>query len=96
MSGSTEKFIKAILTGILKKGRWNMRLLNCETKRLVLVGFMVLMVFEGESVMADFTFGEPTNLNVNSTYEDGGPSISADGYLSSSTLSSAVGKVVGL
>ena len=54
-------------------------MLNCETKRLVLVGFMVLMVFEGESVMADFTFGEPTNLNVNSTYEDGGPSISADG-----------------
>ncbi|MFC1635616.1 LamG-like jellyroll fold domain-containing protein [Planctomycetota bacterium] len=59
-----------------------MKWFNDYRMRLVLVGFVAAIVFSGsEIVKADFTFGEPTNLgsNVNSSVEEGGPSISADG-----------------
>jgi hypothetical protein len=50
--------------------------------RWTLVGLVIVTVLGGgRYVRADFTFGEPTNLGltVNSSAEDGGPSISADG-----------------
>ena len=49
--------------------------------RLVLVGFVAAIVLGDGTAKADFTLGEPTNLgvNVNSSDQDGGPSISADG-----------------
>ncbi|MCP4256603.1 MAG: hypothetical protein GY774_03640 [Planctomycetes bacterium] len=50
--------------------------------RLILVVFVATVVLSGGGrAKADFTFGEPTNLGstVNSSVEDGGPTISADG-----------------
>jgi len=48
---------------------------------MVLAGFVAAVVLAGGSAKADFTFGEPTNLGpaVNTSYNDGGPCISADG-----------------
>jgi hypothetical protein len=64
-----------------KKGWKKMKWLNGNRIRLVLVVFVAANVFSGsETVKADFIFGEPVNLgpNINSSVEDGGPSISAD------------------
>ena len=49
--------------------------------RLVLFGVVATTVLNGGSAKADFTFGEPTNLGptVNSSANEKGPSISADG-----------------
>ncbi len=49
--------------------------------RLLLVGFIAAVVLGGGIAKADFTFGTPTNLGppVNTSANDGGPSISADG-----------------
>ena len=41
-----------------------MRWLNCYRMRLVLVGFVAGIVFGGQHVKADFTFGEPVNLEL--------------------------------
>ena len=58
-----------------------MKWFNCVKVRLVLVGVVAAIVLGGGSAKADFTFGEPTNLGpvVNSSFSDGGPSLSADG-----------------
>jgi hypothetical protein len=45
----------------MKKGRWNMKLLNGYRMKLVLVGVVATIVLGG-TAKADFTFGEPTNL----------------------------------
>jgi hypothetical protein len=57
-----------------------MRMKN-ERMRLVVVGMVAAMVLSGRRARADFTFGEPTNLGpmINTSVEDGGPNISADG-----------------
>jgi len=49
--------------------------------RFVLVGVVIAVVFGNRTAKADFTFGEPTNLGplINTSVEDGGPNISADG-----------------
>jgi len=49
--------------------------------RVVFIGFVVAIVFGGGTTKADFTIGEPVNLGpmINTSVEDGGPSISADG-----------------
>jgi len=59
-----------------------MKWLNDYRMRLVLVGFMAAIVIgDGESTKADFTFGEITNLGppVNSDCQDSGASFPADG-----------------
>ena len=59
-----------------------MNWLNCSKIRLILVGFVAAIVLGGGgSAIADFTFGEPTNLGptVNSDSDDALPAISADG-----------------
>ena len=50
-------------------------------KSTILLVFFLSLGLVTEYVYADFTFGTPTNLgpNVNSSYHDGEPSISADG-----------------
>jgi len=58
-----------------------MKWFNDSKKRLVLVGFVtVVILLGGKRLKADFVFGEPVNLGptVNSTSVDGTPSISAD------------------
>jgi hypothetical protein len=59
--------------------------------RLVLVGFVAVIVLGGGSAQADFAFGEPMNLGpvVNSSTWDQNPSISSDGlslYFNSNRL----------
>ena len=60
-----------------------MRWLNDYTMKLVLIGFVAVIVimFNDRSVQADFSFGEPTNLGptVKSSRDDHGMTISADG-----------------
>jgi hypothetical protein len=58
-----------------------MERLNGYRMNLMLVGFVAAIVLGGESVKADFTFGEPTNLGptINSSVREQTPSISADG-----------------
>jgi Tol biopolymer transport system component len=58
-----------------------MRWLNDYKIKLVLVGFVAFIVLGYETSRADFIFGEPTNLGptINTSTEDAGPSISADG-----------------
>jgi len=79
---SVGELVKAILTGISKKGWCDMTWLNDYRLRLMLVGFVAAVVLGGGSgsVNADFTFGESTNLGptVNSSASEGSPSISAD------------------
>lgn len=55
--------------------------LNDYRMRLMLVGFVAVIVLGGGSAKADFTFGEPTNLGptVNTSFSEGQSSISADG-----------------
>ncbi|MGB2862098.1 MAG: LamG-like jellyroll fold domain-containing protein [Sedimentisphaerales bacterium] len=57
-----------------------MKWLNDYRMRLVVVGIVAAMVLNGGRAKADFTFGEPTNLGptVNSSSDEGSPSISAD------------------
>jgi N-acetylneuraminic acid mutarotase len=57
-----EKLIKAILTKISKKGRWNMKLLNSEKMRMMLVGFLAAIVVGGGNVKADFTWTQKTDM----------------------------------
>ncbi len=58
-----------------------MKWLNDYRMRLVLVGFVAVVVLGGGRANADFTFGEPTNLGsiVNSPVRDARASISSDG-----------------
>ena len=58
-----------------------MKWLNDYRIRLVLIGFVAVIVLGAGSAKADFTFGEPTNLGptVNSSVRDFGPTSSADG-----------------
>ncbi|OHB74887.1 MAG: hypothetical protein A2Z25_10715 [Planctomycetes bacterium RBG_16_55_9] len=58
-----------------------MKWLNGYKMRLVIVGFVAVLMLGGGSAKADFTFGKPQNLGptVNSLYHDAGPSLSADG-----------------
>ena len=58
-----------------------MRLLSDYRIKLMLVGFVAVVVLGGRSARADFTFGEPTNLGpmVNSEQEDYTHCVSADG-----------------
>ena len=68
-----------------------MKLLERNRMRLVLVGFLAVIVLFGGNAKADFTFSEPTNLGptVNSSSCDTVGCFSADGlemYLSSHRL----------
>ncbi|MGB2863259.1 MAG: LamG-like jellyroll fold domain-containing protein [Sedimentisphaerales bacterium] len=58
-----------------------MKWLNGYRMRLMLVGFVAAVVLSSGSAKADFIFGEPVNLGptVNSSMQDGGASLSADG-----------------
>jgi len=58
-----------------------MRLLSDYRIKLMLVGFVAVVVLGGRSARADFTFGKPTNLGpmVNSEQEDYTHCVSADG-----------------
>jgi Tol biopolymer transport system component len=58
-----------------------MKWLNASKMRLVLIGCLAAFVLGGESASADFIWGPAVNLgpNVNSSSNDAGPSISADG-----------------
>jgi len=58
-----------------------MKWLERNRMKLVLVGFLATTVLGGGNAKADFTFGEPTNLGatVNTSFNDAGPSIAADG-----------------
>jgi len=58
-----------------------MKRLNDYRMRLMFVGVVAAILLGGESAKADYVFGEPTNLGptVNSSYDDGSLSISADG-----------------
>ena len=76
--------VKAILTEISKKGRCNMKWLNDYRMRLMLVGFVAVIVLCGGNVKADFVFGEPTDMGptINSSSGPSGPgspSFSTDG-----------------
>ena len=57
-----------------------MKLLNGYGMRIVLIGVVAAIMLGGKTANADFTFGEPTNLGptVNSSSDEGSPSISAD------------------
>jgi Tol biopolymer transport system component len=63
-----------------QKGRWGMKLFEIPVFVASLFGLGLLSGFETPSY-ADFTFGPPTNLGptVNSSSDDGGPSMSPDG-----------------
>jgi len=58
-----------------------MKWLNHYRMRLVGVGCLAAVLLGSQIVKADFTFGEPTNLGVtvNTSSNEAGPSISADG-----------------
>jgi hypothetical protein len=59
-----------------------MKWLNSAKKRLVLTGFVMVIILAGGGITkADYTFGEPTNLGpkINGPFFDGHPSISSDG-----------------
>jgi hypothetical protein len=58
-----------------------MKWLERNRMRLFLLGIMAEIVLGGGRAMADFTFGEPTDLGppINVIYHDTSPSISADG-----------------
>jgi hypothetical protein len=64
-----------------KKGRCKMIWLKSKRVRLVLIGFIAFLVLGRESAQADFIWGTAFNLgpNVNSTANDLGASVSADG-----------------
>jgi Tol biopolymer transport system component len=57
-----------------------MKRLNGLRMQLVLIGIMAVIVLGGGNAMADFTFGEPTELGptVNGYDNDSGPDLSAD------------------
>jgi len=50
-------------------------------KRTISLALVLTLCVVAEVTKADFTFGNPTNLgpNVNSSFDDAGPCISADG-----------------
>ena len=58
-----------------------MKQLNDYRMRLVLVGFVAVIVLGGESTRADFTFGEPVNVGqpISTEAGDGCPVFTADG-----------------
>jgi len=58
-----------------------MKLLNDYKIRLVLIGFIAVIMLSGRSAEADFTFGTPINMGsiVNTSDQCGHPSISSDG-----------------
>jgi len=58
-----------------------MKWLNGNRMKLMLFGCVAATVLNGGNAKADFTFGEPTNLDVtvNSSADDMHPTISADG-----------------
>jgi N-acetylneuraminic acid mutarotase len=62
VSGSTEKFIKAILTEISKKGRWKMKWLNDHRMRIGLVGFLAAIVISAGNVKADFVWTQKADM----------------------------------
>jgi len=64
-----------------QKGRFIMKLLNCEKIGLMLFVFLAAIVLFGGNAKADFTFGKPFNLGptVNTSYVDFPAFIPADG-----------------
>ncbi len=58
-----------------------MRWLSDYTMRLMLVGFVAVIMFNERCAQADFTFGEPTNLGpaINCDFDESGASLSVDG-----------------
>ena len=58
-----------------------MKLFDSSKISMALIGFVIVVLGGGGSANAEFTFGSPANLgpNVNSSSNDAGPSIAADG-----------------
>jgi len=81
VGNSTGKSIKVTLTCSQRKGRCSMRWLYDGIRRLMLIGFVAVILLCGGIAKADFTFGEITNVGplVNSESHEQMPSISADG-----------------